>query len=80
MAFAVLGATVATYFLNMWTVKRVVATRLALYIFLQPVIATALGVLLRNEAVTPRFLVATALVFTALLLRDGAPGMRRVPR
>ncbi len=77
MAYAVVGATVATYFLNMWAVKRVVATRLALYIFLQPVIAAALGVALRGEAVTPRFVTATALVFTALLLRDGGPTLRR---
>lgn len=77
MVFAVLGATVATYFLNMWAVKRVVATRVALYIFLQPVIATALGVLVRGETVTPRFLVATALVFAALVLRDGGPALRR---
>jgi len=73
MAFAVLGATVATYFLNLWAIKRVVATRLALYIFLQPVLAATLGVALRGEAVTPRFLVATGLVFGALALRDGPP-------
>jgi drug/metabolite transporter (DMT)-like permease len=73
MTFAVLGATVATYFLNLWAVKRVVATRVALYIFLQPVVAATLGVALRGESLTPRFLAATALVFVALSLRDGPP-------
>lgn len=71
MAFSVLGATVATYFLNMWAVKRVVATRVALYVFLQPVLAALLGVFFRGEEVTGRFVVATALVFAALFLRDG---------
>lgn len=72
MAYAVLGGTVATYFLNMWAMKRTHATRVALYIFLQPVVAAVLGVLLRGEQVTLRFVVATLLVFAALALRDGA--------
>lgn len=80
MAFAVLGATVATYFLNLWAVKRVVATRVALYIFLQPVVAATLGVVLRGEAVTERFLVATLLVFVALSLRDAPPRTTPDPR
>ncbi|MCP4571368.1 MAG: DMT family transporter [bacterium] len=71
MAFAVLGATVATYFLNMWAIKRATATRVALFIFLQPVVASLLGVVFRDEQVTPRFVVATLLVFAALALRDG---------
>jgi len=71
MIYVIIGATVVTYFLNLWAVKRVRATRVALYIFLQPVIAAVLGVAFRGEDITPRFLTATALVFTALLLRDG---------
>jgi len=72
MVYVILGATVVTYFLNLWAVKRVQATRVALYIFLQPVIAAVLGLVFRGEDITPRFLMATALIFTALLLRDGA--------
>ena len=71
--YVVVGATVVTYFLNLWAVKRVVATRVALYIFLQPVVAATLGVAVRGESLTPRFLVATGLVFVALSLRDGQP-------
>jgi drug/metabolite transporter (DMT)-like permease len=73
MVYVVVGATVVTYFLNLWAIKRAVATRVALYIFLQPVIAATLGVALRDEEITPRFLVATLLVFAALFLRDGRP-------
>ncbi len=70
MIYVILGATVLTYFLNLWAVKRVLATRVAIFIFLQPVIAATLGVLFRGNEITVRFLVATALVFLALLLRD----------
>jgi drug/metabolite transporter (DMT)-like permease len=72
MVYVIIGATVVTYFLNLWVVKRVQATRVALYIFLQPVIASVLGVVFRGEDITARFVLATALVFTALLLRDSS--------
>jgi drug/metabolite transporter (DMT)-like permease len=82
MIYVILGATVVTYFLNLWAVKRALATRVALYIFLQPVVAAILGVVFRGEEITVRFLVATALVFAALFLRDApvrdeqAPGAK----
>ena len=78
MVYVILGATVVTYFLNLWAIKRAQATRVALYIFLQPVIAAVLGVVFRGEDITPRFLIATALVFAALFLRDGAPKAKSV--
>jgi drug/metabolite transporter (DMT)-like permease len=71
MLFAVLGATVASYLLNVWAIKRTHASRVALFIFLQPLVAAALGVIALGEQVTPRLLVALALVFAALALRDG---------
>ena len=70
MAYVVLGATVGTYFLNLWAIKRTQASRVAIYIFLQPLLAVVLGVVFRGEEVTLRFLAATALVFVALVLRD----------
>ena len=73
MVYAVLGATVVTYFLNMWALKRTRATSVALYIFLQPIIAASLGILVLHEALTLRFAIATALVFVALFLRDSQP-------
>ncbi len=70
MIYVILGATVVTYFLNLWAVKRVLATRVAIFIFLQPLIATTLGVVFRGEELTVRFGLAAALVLSALLLRD----------
>ena len=73
MVYVILGATVITYFLNLWAVKRVVATRVAIFIFLQPLIAATLGVVFRGEAITPRFVFAAVMIFVALLLRDAQP-------
>jgi len=70
MIYVIIGATVVTYFLNLWAVKRVVATRVAIFIFLQPIVATALGVAFRGEEINLRFGVAAVLVLAALLLRD----------
>jgi drug/metabolite transporter (DMT)-like permease len=75
MAFAVVGATVVPYFLNLWALKHTQASRVAIYVFLQPVVATVLAVALRDDPVTWRLLVAGALVFASLALRE-APGRR----
>ncbi|HOX26208.1 MAG TPA: DMT family transporter [Candidatus Krumholzibacteria bacterium] len=71
MTYAVVGATVVTYFLNLWALKHTHASRVALYIFLQPVVATVLSVTLLAEAVTWRLVVAGALVAVSLGLRQG---------
>ena len=73
MVYVIIGATVVTYFLNLWAVKRVVATRVAIFIFLQPLIAATLGVAFRGEEVTLRFGIAAGLILAALLLRDSQP-------
>ncbi len=78
MAYVVVGATVVTYFLNLWALKHTYASRVALYIFLQPVVATVLSVLLLGEPVTWRLAVAGLLVLVSLALREGsAPARRR---
>jgi len=76
MLYVIIGATVLTYFLNLWSVKRTQATRVALYIFLQPLIATVLGILFLDNRITGRFLVAAVLVFVALMLRDSQAGKK----
>ncbi len=73
MVYIVLGATVATYFLNLWALKHTQASRVALFVFLQPVVATALSVALLDEPVTWRLLVAGVFVLVSLVLREGIP-------
>jgi drug/metabolite transporter (DMT)-like permease len=67
IVFTVLGATVGTYLLNYWALARTKATHVALYIFLQPVIATILDVVVMKETLGWRFPIATVLVLGALL-------------
>ena len=71
MAYAVIGATVATYVLNLWALKHTQASRVALYVILQPVVATVLAVLVLDEPVTWRLLAAGSLVLGGLVLREG---------
>ncbi len=70
IVFTVLGATVGTYLLNYWALARTRATHVALYIFLQPVIATILDVVVMKETLGWRFPIATVLVLGALLFRN----------
>ena len=78
MTYAVVGATVVPYFLNLWSLKHTHASRVALYVFLQPVVATVLAVALRDDPVTWRLLVAGALVFASLAFREA--GGERISR
>jgi len=71
IAYVVLGATVATYALNLFALKHTQASRVALYIFLQPVVATVLSVIILDERVTWRLAVAGVMVLASLLLREG---------
>jgi drug/metabolite transporter (DMT)-like permease len=70
MVFTVLGATVGTYLLNYWALARTRATHVALYIFLQPVVATILDVFILKELFGWRFPIATLFVLGALALRN----------
>ncbi len=70
MTFTILGATVGTYFLNLWALRHTHASRVALYVFLQPVVATTLSVLILGEPLTWRLLTAGALVLAGLSLRE----------
>jgi len=69
MVYAVLGATVLTYVLNVWALKRVRTSHVALWIFLQPLVAAGLDAALGSPP-SPRFAAAAVLVFLALLVRD----------
>lgn len=74
IAYGVVGATVVPYFLNLWALKHTHASRVALYVFLQPVVATVLAVAVRHDPVTWRLGVAAALVLASLALREGKVG------
>lgn len=62
----VLFPTVGAYILNAWALKRVDSSTVALFIYLQPLIASILAALLLSEPIGLESLVAGALIFTGL--------------
>lgn len=75
----VLVATVFTYLVNAWALKHAPPSVVAIYIYLQPVGATALAVIFLDEVVTPRLVVAAVLVFAGIYLvtRRARPAVER---
>lgn len=68
-AFAIGGATIGTYLLNFYAIRHVPASIVGLFIYLQFVVAAAVGVGWRGEPVEPRLVVASVLVLGGLTLR-----------
>jgi drug/metabolite transporter (DMT)-like permease len=72
-AYIVLGPTVGTYGLNLYALRRVPASVVALFIYLQPFVASALAWPLLGEVPTPRMLLAALVTFSgvAVAVRRG---------
>jgi drug/metabolite transporter (DMT)-like permease len=66
LAAIVLVCSVIPYLLNSWALARTRASRVALYIFLQPLIGAAASVAVLSEALTTRTIGAAGLIFTGL--------------
>lgn len=66
--YNIIGATLLTYFLNSWTLKRVSASSVAVFIYLQPVIAVLFAWLVQNELPTTRSLVSIIFIFTGVMI------------
>lgn len=67
-AFIVVFPTVGSYFLNYWALSRVSSSLVALFIYLQPLIATTMQWALGKGAPGSRFYWAAVLVFTGVAL------------
>lgn len=66
LAGVVLFCTVIPYLLNSWALARTHASRVAFYVFLQPLIATVLAILVLGESLTGKTVVAALLIFAGL--------------
>lgn len=71
-AFIVLGPTIASYWLNLFALRTVPASVVALFIYLQPSIAAALAVPLLGERPTLRLGLSAALTFAGVWLAQRA--------
>lgn len=65
---AILGATVLTYLVNNWALQHAQSSQVALYIYAQPIVATALSVSMGRDEPGLRFFLAGALVFAGLVM------------
>ncbi|MFN7684914.1 MAG: DMT family transporter [Oligoflexia bacterium] len=66
--FAVLGTTLLTYFLNFWALSYAKSSSVALFIYLQPGIASLVAYFWKGEPITLRSFVASLLIFFGMLL------------
>jgi drug/metabolite transporter (DMT)-like permease len=63
VAFIILVPTVGAYYLNSWAITRVSPSVVAIYIYLQPLLAFGLAPLVLGETWNSRTIVACALIF-----------------
>jgi len=68
LAAVIVFASVAAYTLNAWALARTHASRVAVFVTLQPVVATAFAILWLGEVPTIKAAVAAVLIFLGLLL------------
>ena len=67
IAYAVIFPTVTAYFLNYWALARIESSSVALFIYLQPVLAATISAVWLGEPLTPRLFVSSGLVFLGVL-------------
>ncbi|MFN8177126.1 MAG: DMT family transporter [bacterium] len=76
--YIVIFPTVLAYLLNSWALARVDSSQVALFVYLQPIIASTLSVIVLGEPVTPRLVVASAFVFLGVLFATRSLGAATV--
>lgn len=68
IAYTILGVTVIVYMLNVWTLKKVNASVVGSFIYLQPIFATTTAVIFFNEVFLWEHIVASLFVFSGVWL------------
>ena len=79
-AFIIVFPTAAAYVLISWTLARAEASLVALFVYVQPVIATILGITFQGERLTLRTVAGAVLIFLGVyvaLRAPSLPGLRR---
>ena len=81
LAALVLFSTTIPYFLNTWALARIAASRVAVYVFFQPLVASVLAILVLGERPGWKTAVAAALIFSGLgaTLRRARLPLRPLP-
>lgn len=67
-SFAIIFGTLVPYFLNFWALKYARASQVALFIYLQPVIAASVAFFWLGETITMRTVASSSLIFSGLVM------------
>jgi drug/metabolite transporter (DMT)-like permease len=67
MLFSILGGTIGTYFLNLWALTYTRSSSVALFIYLQPMVASAVAWVWFGEHASLRVIVSSMLILTGVL-------------
>ena len=65
--YSIVGATLITYLLNNWTLKKLPAGNVAVFIYLQPIVAGIFAYFYLGEIITVRMIICSLLIFTGLI-------------
>ncbi len=71
--YMALGASVIAYLIWYWALRHLAASRLAVFTYLQPVLATLLGIYVLDEPFAIQLIVAAVLVVTGVALTEWKP-------
>jgi len=78
LAFILIGATLATYLLNAYALKRLESSKVAIYVYVQPIVASIAGWIFLGVLPTVRTLVAGAVIVVGVALStDWVRSLRR---
>lgn len=80
LAYVLLAATVLTYGLNNWALRFVPASRVASFVYLQPLVGTLLAWVILDETLGWRTLAAGALILGGVALANTVSPSRRAGR
>ena len=68
MVVSIFGSTLLAYYLNMWALAYLNSSLVALFIYLQPVVASLLAWMIFGEIITIRTIASSLLVFAGIVL------------
>lgn len=68
IVYSIVGGTILTYFLNIWTLARAKSSSVSIFIYLQPLVAIPLAWIFFDEVPTLRTLSSILLIFIGMLL------------
>ena len=68
MAYIIVLPTAITYYLNAWALARVPPSTVAVYIYLQPLIAFVVAPIVLGETLGARALISSLLIFVGVFI------------